>query len=92
VFNRKPKFLSIVEAEQLRVLSEIEGLDPESKEYATRISHLTALGGVKPKKDLTPIIVALIGAGASLTGIVFVLNYERAAAVVSKSFGLVPKV
>lgn len=87
----KNKLAKAVEIEQLRLLSEIEGADPSTEEYKLKIQQIKTLDEVKSKKDWTQIIVALIGAGATLFSIGFILKYEETGAIISKSFGLVPK-
>lgn len=90
MFKRKPNLSSVVETEQLKLLSELEGMDINSKEYAETLAHITNLETVKIKKTRLS-MDAVVGATASLAGIVLVLNYERAGAIVSKSFGMVRK-
>lgn len=90
MFNRKPNLSEVVEAEQLKLLSELEGMDSNSKEYAELLAHITSLETVKIKKTRIS-KDAMVGAFASLAGIVLVLNYERAGAIVSKSFGMIRK-
>jgi hypothetical protein len=84
-------FTKAIETEQLRLLSEAESLGTDSPDYKTKIEFIKSLNETKSKKDNNAIIAALISAGASVAGILLVLNYERAGAVVSKSFGLVKK-
>jgi hypothetical protein len=79
-----------IEEEQLRLFSEVSGLDPDSPEFASHIDHIIKIDSVKTKKPLVS-SEAWIKAGASILGILLVLNYERTGAIVSKSFGLAPK-
>lgn len=90
MFNRKANLSNVVEAEQLKLLSEMEGLDPNSKEYNEKLEQITKLETLKVKKTRLS-KDAVLGAVASIAGIVLVLNYERAGAIVSKSFGMVRK-
>jgi len=90
VFKRKPNLSDVIEAEQLKLLSELEGMQINSTEYKEVLDHITNLETVKIKK--TGISKdAMLSAAASLAGILLVLNYERAGAIVSKSFGMVRK-
>ena len=90
MFKRKPNLSDVIEAEQLKLLSELEGMQINSTEYKEVLDHITNLETVKIKK--TGISKdAMLSAAASLAGILLVLNYERAGAIVSKSFGMVRK-
>jgi hypothetical protein len=87
---KKDALSQAVEDEQLRLLSEASGLEPDSAEFALKIEQITKLDVVKTKK--THISKdALVSAGASVLGILLVLNFEKAGAIVSKSFSLVRK-
>ena len=90
MFKRKPNLSDVVEAEQLKLLAEMEGLDPESKEYNEKLEQITKLETLKVKKTRLSKDAA-VSALASLAGIGIVLYYERTGAVVSKAFGLVRK-
>jgi hypothetical protein len=90
VFNRKPSLSNEVEKQQLVLLSEMEGLDSNSDEYNEKLEQIHKLGDIKVKK--MPLSKdAVLGAVASIAGILLVLNYERTGAIVSKSFGMVRK-
>lgn len=91
MFNKDRLNLSkAAEAEQLRLFSELEGLDPDSKEFATRVEHINNIDNVKIKKTSVS-KDAVISAAASTLGLLLVLNFERTGAIVSKAFGLVRK-
>ena len=90
MFNRKPDLSNEVEKQQLVLLSEMEGLDSNSKEYNEKLEQITKLESLKVKKTRLS-KDGILSAAASLAGIVLVLNYERAGAIVSKSFGMIRK-
>lgn len=90
MFKKTANLSNTVEAEQLKLLSELEGLDPHSKEYNEILEHITKLETVKIKKTRIS-KDAVVGAVASLAGIILVINYERVGAITSKGFGLIRK-
>lgn len=91
--------------EALRVLEELNKLDPEEKEYQivagqlrviTEIAELDADIARKnapeppePKKTVSPDTILLVA--GNLLGILAVLNYERLHVVTSKALGFVMK-
>lgn len=90
MFNRKQNLSSVVEEEQLKLLSKLEDMDSNSEEYAETLAHITNLETVKIKKTRLS-RDAVLSATASLAGIVLVLYFEKTGAIVSKSFGMVRK-
>lgn len=91
LIKRTKSFNQFIETEQLRLLSEAEGLGTDSPDYKVKMKNIKMLNAMKSTKDNTALTTALISAGASLAGILLVLNYEKVGAVVSKSFGMIKK-
>lgn len=86
MFKRKKKELTALEKEKARLLSEMEGLGPESKEYATTLDAYVKLCNVTPapkKPWYQPSADAVVGGVANLGGIGLVLLAER-------KFNLIP--
>lgn len=69
-------------------------LDPASDEYSRIIKNLETIEGMRADQRkytrITP--DAILGAGASLGGILAVLHYEQLHPVASKAFGLITKI
>lgn len=91
MFNNRPQTLTeVAEAEQLKLFSELEGLSPDSKEFATIVEYINKIDAVKTKKTRISRDAVLSGA-VNILGILTVLYFERTGAVVSKSFGMIKK-
>lgn len=73
----------------------LAGSTPETKEHAKIVKQIAALEEIKilseKKKKIAFSPDALLTAGASLLGILLILNYERANVVASKALGFVSK-
>lgn len=76
-------------------IENLKGFDPHTDEYAKTVKQLAELENVrqqskkKAKSMFTP--DAMLTAGASLLGILLILNYERANVVATKALGFVSK-
>jgi len=76
------------------VYSKLEAFEPETKEYAKTVKHITELEKIKSiseKKDrfFTPDTMLLVG--ANLLGILLILNFEHKDVITSKALGFVSK-
>jgi hypothetical protein len=73
----------------------LAGYNPEDKEHAKTVKQIAALLEIKAASEKKPRITfsqdAMLTAGASLLGILLILNYERANVVASKALGFVSK-
>ena len=69
-------------------------MDPVSEEYHAACRDLEILRKTHPEPEVRAKVNpnTVISAGASLTGILAVLHYERVAIVASKAFSLVSKI
>jgi hypothetical protein len=75
-----------------RLYTRLNGLSPETKEYAACADQLVKLtklqaDTVKPKVSYD----ALVSAGSSLAGILLILSHERAHVITTKALGFVTK-
>lgn len=75
--------------------SYLAGSTPDTKEHAQTVKQIAALEKIKKlsekKSKITFSPDAMLTAGASLLGILLILNYERANVVASKALGFVSK-
>jgi hypothetical protein len=75
--------------------SGLAGFMPESKEHAKVVKQIAALEKIKTLSEKKSKIIftpdAMLTAGASILGILLILNYEKANALTSKAMGLVSK-
>jgi hypothetical protein len=87
--DREPSHLDTVID---RILSELDQLDPASEQYATVVNQLVKLHSMKTHegpKRVSP--DALVAAGASLLGIIIMVNYERVHVFTTRALGILPK-
>ena len=71
-----------------RLLSEMSGLSPESKEYSERLDHIQKLTPLLPKpQSKVPSADVILGSFTNLLGISAVLHYEKLNVITSKAFG-----
>ena len=71
-----------------RLLSEMSGLSPESKEYNDRLDHIQKLTPLLPKpQSKVPSADVILGSFTNLLGIGAVLHYEKLNVITSKAFG-----
>lgn len=78
------------EKEVERVLTHMNGLEPDSQEYADEVKNLKTLceaRGVKSNRTVS--VDTLITVAANLLGIVFILEYEQVHVLTSKAISLV---
>ena len=75
------------------ILSEMQGVNADDKEYAAMADQLVKL--MKLKKEIEPSWHVspdvLIAAGANILGILLILNYEKLGIVTSKALSFVAK-
>lgn len=76
-----------------RLLSELEGLTPGSKEYNEVVEEITKLDGVNHATVKATALSkdAILAGAVSLLGIVLVISTETVGAITTKAFGLVKK-
>lgn len=75
-----------------KVHAHLDGLTPDSDEYAKAIAQLDRLYKMKTyKKESSVKPDTLISAGVNLAGIVLILGFERAHVLSSKALGFVRK-
>lgn len=71
----------------------LQTLDPASEEYAKTNTQLIKL--IQTKQDVNPSwrpsADAVVSAGASLLGILLILNFERAGVIATKAIGFIGK-
>ena len=74
-------------------LNQIQSYDVFSKEYADGVANLLKLAQAKDSARDQPKIQweVLVSAGASLAGILAVLNFEKLGVITTKAFALIPK-
>ena len=74
-------------------LNQIQNYDVFSKEYADGVANLLKLAQAKDSARDQPKIQleVLVSAGASLAGILAVLNFEKLGVITTKAFALIPK-
>ncbi len=82
-----------LEIENARLFDRLKELSPDSDEYALTAAQLVVLYKLNEETSSKKRVSAdkLADVLCNLTGIVLVLNYERAAIVLSKAFGNVWK-
>lgn len=85
---------NLLELEEERLLEELKNLDPTDDLYDLVKTHLQDIHKMKTtdkgeKKSVSP--DALVGAAASLAGIVMILGFERAHIITSKAMSFVFK-
>lgn len=87
--NNEPSQLDLTITQ---ALSDMQSLNVETDEYAKAVDHITKLTKLKeahnPKKVSPDVLVT---AGANLTGIILILQYERVHVVASKALSFVMK-
>ncbi len=92
MFTKKPSANTELDNAIDRVLFEMQGCTPESKEYAAIVDQLVKLHALKlaesPQK-LSPDTKAMIA--ANLFGIAVIVGYERANVVTSKALSFILK-
>ena len=74
-------------------LNQIQNYDVFSKEYTDGVANLLKLAQAKDSARDQPKIQweVLVSAGASLAGILAVLNFEKLGVITTKAFALIPK-
>lgn len=91
-FNKKPHDAALDEAIS-DILTTMNGLDESSEGYSAAADQLVKL--MKLKKETAPSWVpspdALVGAAASVLGIILILHYEKLGVVTSKALAFVGK-
>lgn len=83
-----------LEIEEARLFSELKKWDVETEEYAKVLDRLSDLHEIKRRfengsRRVSP--DALVSAGASLGGILLIMNYERLHVISSKAIQLLIK-
>ena len=77
------------------LLDDLDARDHESEEYSKVADNLIKLQKLRDelKKSSTwrPSPDAIVGAAASLGGILLILNYERAGVIATKALGFIAK-
>ena len=95
MFNKQtPVTYPKLEAEINSAISNLEGIQPESKEYATIVDQIVKLDAVLSNNKVKKTAVSmdtLVAVGGNLLGILLILNYERVGAVTTKALGFVIK-
>jgi hypothetical protein len=76
-----------LEKEIARLYSEMEGMNPDDKEYQTRLEVVIKLTALLPKKHSTFSGDALLGAGVNLGLTGLILHHEKLNVITSKAFG-----
>lgn len=77
-----------------RILDRMQYVEPESDEYGTLVARLDRLHSMKiaEKNDRNKVSYdAILTAGASILGILLIINHERLNVVTSKALGFVTK-
>lgn len=77
-----------------RILERMEYVDPESDEYGVLVARLDRLHSMKiaEKHDRNKVSYdAILTAGASILGILLIINHERLNVVTTKALGFVAK-
>lgn len=95
MFKKKtPIDTTDVDAALTDCYAKLRGLAEDSKEYARVVKQINELNKIKKamtSRKITFSPDALLTAGASLLGILLILNYERADAITTKAIGFVSK-
>lgn len=80
-------------AEIAKLISELEGLDSNSKEYSTIVKRILQLDSIMQRNPQRAAISwdAIISAGASLSGILLILKFEKFGAITTKALSFVMK-
>lgn len=87
---KKDALTQAATAEQLRLFSEVEGKDPDSKEAADMIERIVKIETVKTKRTVLS-KDAVLGAAVTAFGFIYVINAEHTGAVTSKMFSWIRK-
>lgn len=77
-----------------RIFERMEYVDPESDEYGVLVSRLDRLHSMKiaERNDRSKVSYdAMLTAGASILGILLVINHERLNVITTKALGFVTK-
>lgn len=90
MFNRKPSLTAAAEAEQIRRLSEMEGLTPDSEEYKLALAQVVSLETVKIKKTALS-KDALLGAAVTVLMGLMIIHTEVTGSITTKAFSVWPK-
>lgn len=92
-FDKKPHDVALDEAISDALIT-LKGLDEQSEEYGTASDQLVKL--MKLKNEINPSWRpspdALVGAAASVLGILLILRYEKLEVVTSKALSFVGKI
>lgn len=96
MFKKKPPIdTTAVDKAIAECYTNLAGYTAESKEHAKTVKQIAELEKIKAIATKRPAMLftpdALLTAGASLLGILLILNYERANAVTTKAIGFVSK-
>lgn len=96
MFKKKPPIdTSVVDEAISECYAHLKGFDPETKEHAKVLKQIAQLEKIKKLSEKKPKMIftpdALLTAGASLLGILLILNHERANVVTTKALGFVSK-
>ena len=83
---KKTVKITPLEAEIARVLSELEGHSPDTKEYNEILDKYERLTKLLPKRERAVSGDAILGASVNLLGIGAVLGYEKFNVITSKAF------
>lgn len=75
-----------LEKEIARLYSEMEGMNPDDKEYQTRLEVVIKLTALTPKKDRVVSGDAVLGAGVNLLLTGAILHHEKLNVITSKAF------
>lgn len=91
-FDKKPHDVAL-DAAISDVLTEMNGLNADTEEYAAAADQLIKL--MKLKKEMNPSWRpspdALVGAAGSIIGILFILHFEKLGVITSKALSFVGK-
>lgn len=75
-----------LQKEIARLFSEMEGMNPDDKEYQTRLEVVIKLAALAPKKERVVSGDAILGAGMNLFLTGAILHHEKLNVITSKAF------
>lgn len=75
-----------------RLLAELKNQEPNSEKYGTTLDRLTKVHKMKADECRDRVrLDTLVTSGASLIGILLILNHEQLHPITSKAFGIMPR-
>lgn len=87
-----PKMNTYVDKEIARTILMLQEKEPDSKEYAATLEHLTKLQKIRQEEKPTRLSSdTMLVVGANLIGMLLIIRHENVNVITTKALSLIPR-